>query len=314
MSPIPVPNLLNKQLTKHQDVSHSFLEEITAHSTNKKFEEKPFNEGNGNVSKQPYKRTNRVLVQKVDEIPIGMETDDYIIDSKKIVCFNGIDHFLCTMYPSPITIDDNKYLSVEHYYQACKLFCLAGPQYAAQLANIVVPMTVKMTTKRILRELKISNSRVEEWKCSDGFYMLQHANYFKFTQNFDLALKLIETGDAILAQSFEADKFYACGLDKEGVKQWATQNEGKLIRIPRELTLANAKYIPMFGNGRNVIGAMFMKIRKDLAGSERIGKYERASVQPSLMDSSCMMDSLSISLDNLLSKKGGSEEEKKDRF
>lgn len=38
-----------------------------------------------------------LIVQEVVELPIGMATDDYIIDSKNIVCFSGKDNFLSNL-------------------------------------------------------------------------------------------------------------------------------------------------------------------------------------------------------------------------
>lgn len=42
---------------------------------------------------------------------------------------------------------------------------------------------------------------------------------------------LIETGEAILVHSYDRDNFYAAGLDQAGVKNWATENEGKTIKV-----------------------------------------------------------------------------------
>uniref|UniRef100_A0A915DB87 Uncharacterized protein n=1 Tax=Ditylenchus dipsaci TaxID=166011 RepID=A0A915DB87_9BILA len=70
--------------------------------------------------------------------------------------------------------------------------------------------------------------------------------------------------DAILAQSYDRDTFYACGADKEAVMKWAVENDGQVIKIPSELSLDNMKYVPLVGQGRNVLGVICMKIRKQI--------------------------------------------------
>lgn len=209
---------------------------------------------------------------EVVEMPSTFATDEYIVDSNKVICFNGSEHFLSALYSSPLMIDQHEYGSVEHYYQACKLFTLTGPQYAMQLRNIKEPLKVKVKAKNILRELNISNKSVEEWKRTHGFIMLYHANVYKFVQNKELQKKLTDTGDALLVHSYDRDTYYACGLNAEDVKKWATENEGKVLKVPSDYTVDNAKYVPLVGKGKNLLGFMHMKLRNDIIKLENHNK------------------------------------------
>ena len=227
---------------------------------------------------------------EVIEAPLDLSTDDYIIDSKNIVCFNGTEHFLSGFYSSPIKIDDHEYKSVEHYYQACKLYSLAGSQHALQLRNINEATKVKAVAKRILLSLNITKESIDQWKSTHGFIMLHHAMVHKYVQNIELREKLLATDDAILAHSYDRDSFYACGMKKEDLEKWAKENEGKVVKIPSELSFENVKYIPLIGKGKNIEGAMAMKIRKQMAALAR--ENREISVDPFLPS---ILNSLSIS-------------------
>lgn len=107
------------------------------------------------------------------------------------------------VFQSEIQIDDHKYKSVEHYYQACKLYSLAGSEYALKLRNIKQATKVKATAKRILLSLGISTHSIEQWKATNGFIMLHHAMVHKYVQNVQLREKLLATDDAILAHAYD---------------------------------------------------------------------------------------------------------------
>ncbi|KAI1716445.1 hypothetical protein DdX_07500 [Ditylenchus destructor] len=216
-------------------------------------------------TKKQFPRVSKPLPDAdVTEPPVSLPTDNYVVDSSKIVCFNGSEHFLSALYAAPLLIDQHEYDSVEHYYQACKLFTLTGPQYAMQLRNIKEPLKVKVKARNILRALNISNKSIEEWKRTHGFIMLYHANVYKFVQNQELQKKLTGTGDSLLVHSYDRDTYYACGLNQENVKNWATENEGKILKVPSDFTVDNAKYVPLVGKGKNLLGFMHMKIRNDI--------------------------------------------------
>jgi predicted NAD-dependent protein-ADP-ribosyltransferase YbiA (DUF1768 family) len=253
--------------TPKKVVDEDFTSDLADDSRFYKSFEKISPSNNDQIAKNQQKRKMDQMVlqqQEVLEAPLGMGTDDYVIDPKNIVCFNGKAHFLSCLYPAALEIDGNSYPSVEHYYQACKVFSLAGPQYALILHKIKDTGAVKVKAKNVLRQLRIKDDAINQWKKTHGFVVLYHAIVYKFLQNLDIRQKLIDTNDAILAHTYNRENFYACGLDDAGFEKWAKENEGKVLKIPSEFVLDNVGYVPLFGNGKNIIGAMCMKVRKQI--------------------------------------------------
>jgi len=77
------------------------------------------------------------------------------VSPENMLCYYGAVHFLSTMHICPLQIDGNIYASVEHYYQAAKLFALCGPHEAAMVATIKMPADLK----RRVRQMLISRRR-----------------------------------------------------------------------------------------------------------------------------------------------------------
>lgn len=59
-----------------------------------------------------------------------------------------------------LTVEGHEYPSVEHYYQACKLYTLGGAQLAAQIRRISDAGQVKVFAKRLLRKAGVSPEKV----------------------------------------------------------------------------------------------------------------------------------------------------------
>lgn len=64
-----------------------------------------------------------------------------------------------------------------------------------------------------------------------GPVLLHHAIVHKFVQNADMRAKLLETGDAILAHTYERDNIFATGCDREKIIEWAKNNNGQIIKV-----------------------------------------------------------------------------------
>ncbi|EJD74204.1 hypothetical protein, variant [Loa loa] len=181
----------------------------------------------------------------VEDVPIDVDTDDYKVDADDVICFSGRQHFLSNLYPVTLTVDGHDYPSVEHYYQACKLYTLGGARLAAQLRNIPDAGLVKAHTKKLLRSANVSLEKVEEWKRTQGPVLLHHAIVHKFVQNPELRAKLLETGDALLAHTYERDNIFATGCDKEKMLEWAKNNNGQIIKNTGNFSVTlhkNGKY------------------------------------------------------------------------
>ena len=57
-------------------------------------------------------------------------------------------------------MEGHRYSSLEHYYQACKLYTLAGSQYAEQLRQIDDGGRVKIQAKKLLRMANVPSDKV----------------------------------------------------------------------------------------------------------------------------------------------------------
>ncbi|VDM95506.1 unnamed protein product [Thelazia callipaeda] len=216
----------------------------------------------------------------VEDVPIDIDTDDYKVDADDVICFSGRQHFLSNLYPRvrcslvplydntvwqvTLTVDGHDYPSVEHYYQACKLYTLGGARLATQLRYITDAGQVKIHTKKLLRAANVSLEKIEEWKRTQGPVLLHHAIVHKFVQNPELRAKLIESGGALLAHTYERDNIFATGCDREKMMEWATNNNGQIIKIPTKIDNGTLVYIPLVGEGKNVLGFINMKVRQQL--------------------------------------------------
>jgi predicted NAD-dependent protein-ADP-ribosyltransferase YbiA (DUF1768 family) len=49
---------------------------------------------------------------------------------------------------------------VEHYYQACKLFSLVGPEQAQLLRHVQNPLKAKIKAKEVLQAYRVPNYQV----------------------------------------------------------------------------------------------------------------------------------------------------------
>ncbi|VDN31451.1 unnamed protein product [Gongylonema pulchrum] len=207
----------------------------------------------------------------VEDVPIDVDTDDYKVDADQVICFSGRQHFLSNLYPVTLTVDGHEYPSVEHYYQACKLYTLGGARLAAQLRIITDAGQVKVYTKKLLRSANVPLEQVEQWKRTQGPVLLHHAIVHKFVQNADLRTKLLETGNALLAHTYERDNIFATGCDKDKMMEKIPnrivrldtsqgRNFCRLLQIPTKIDTGTLVYIPLVGEGKNILGCINMKV------------------------------------------------------
>lgn len=237
--------------------------------------------------------TPQVVVKPDDNIP----TYDFIISPDNIYCFSGNNNFMGAHYPCSLLIDGYEYKSVEHYYQACKLFSLAGSVHALELRNIENPLKVKTKAKAILQNLKIGRDTIEEWKQTQGYLIYKHATIHKFIQNEDLRKMLLETGDKILAHAYDRDSLFACGMDEAQLKTWAKEKNGTMIQYPQINGHEDIKFLPLTGKGKNVFGMTCMQIRKqirDMLERNTSGDGRKLKVENFLPNLSVAMSTMSL--------------------
>uniref|UniRef100_A0A915PGE3 NADAR domain-containing protein n=1 Tax=Setaria digitata TaxID=48799 RepID=A0A915PGE3_9BILA len=200
---------------------------------------------------------------------------------------------VCSANEVTLTVDGHDYPSVEHYYQACKLYTLGGARLAAQLRHIPDAGQVKTYTKKLLRSASVSLDKVEEWKRTQGPVLLHHAIVHKFVQNPELRVKLLETGAALLAHTYERDNIFATGCDKEKMIEWAKNNNGQIIKIPTKIDNGTLVYIPLVGEGKNILGFINMKVRQQLLQFKAT-----QATQPPLTDPIMMVAMQTLKLDS----------------
>uniref|UniRef100_A0A8R1EKF8 PI-PLC Y-box domain-containing protein n=2 Tax=Caenorhabditis japonica TaxID=281687 RepID=A0A8R1EKF8_CAEJA len=83
-------------------------------------------------------------------IPSDLKTRELSISPENVLFFSGPGNYLSALYPSKLVVDGNEYNSVEHYYQACKLYTLINKEAAAELKAAATPIEVKKATKGYL--------------------------------------------------------------------------------------------------------------------------------------------------------------------
>lgn len=228
----------------------------------------------------------------VEDVPIEVDTDDYEVCAEKLVCFSGRLHYLSNLYPINLNVEGHEYPSVEHYYQACKVYTLCGARIAAQLRQIMDPGQVKVYAKKLLRSANVSVEKIEEWKRTQGPILLHHAIVHKYVQNPDLRMKLLETGSGILAHTYERDNIFATGCDREKMMEWAKNHEGQIIKIPTKIDNTMFVYIPLVGEGKNILGCINMKVR------EQLRHFQQSQPSAAMQDPIMMVAMQTLKLNN----------------
>jgi len=191
-----------------------------------------------------------------------VETKPVVIKKDEVITFFGREHFLSNFYASPFTINGHQYPTVEHYYEACKVYALVGAEWARNLKAVPDPGAAKTSSKRMLNHLP--RGAVDKWRMSDGILVMKVAMTEKFRQNADLAKKLLETGDQVLIQVNRSDPLWAVAMNDEDFKKWLEENDGKSFDIPVDVNGDIVGNFPKIGNGRNLQGFVIMSVRNQL--------------------------------------------------
>ncbi|HSH24694.1 MAG TPA: NADAR family protein [Massilibacterium sp.] len=135
--------------------------------------------------------------------------------------------FLSNFYISPFTLDNYMWDSVEHYYQANKF---EDRQLQSMIRNQVKP---KLAAKMGRRKDLPMRENWEEIKEEVMF----NALYAKFSQNYALRERLLDTGDAFLIEDSPFDYYWGWGKT---------------------------------GKGKNRLGHLLMEVRKKLSDEDFI--------------------------------------------
>lgn len=119
-----------------------------------------------------------------------------------------------------ITIDGEVWKTVEHYYQAMKVYTW-DPRLWDKIKNCSSPVEAKKLGRTMGPDMTSWNStRVE---------VMRNALREKFTQRPELRAKLLATGDSLIEEDAPWDSFWGTGKDGKGKNMM-----GKLLMQLRE--------------------------------------------------------------------------------
>jgi ribA/ribD-fused uncharacterized protein len=140
-----------------------------------------------------------------------------------ITDFRGKHDFLSNFYPSPVTLDDVEYPTVEHAFQAAKT-----PDFAQRRAIRQLDSPGK--AKRAGRKIK----RREDW-FDVSLQIMESLIHQKFTRYPELGEELLATGDVVLIEGNNwDDKFYGCVWNTK-TSEWEGENHlGKILMKTRQ--------------------------------------------------------------------------------
>lgn len=133
--------------------------------------------------------------------------------------------FLSHFYASPIDVDGELWMTVEHYYQAQKSYDDAyreairsaqSAEFAKQLA--AVPDAPSKISKRSWFRQHECEPR-QDWN-DVKLDAMRRGDFAKFSQHKVLMKLLLATGDAELIEDSESEPFWGVGLDGQGLN-WA---------------------------------------------------------------------------------------------
>ena len=133
--------------------------------------------------------------------------------------------FLSHFWPAQFVLDGETWPTAEHFYQAQKSFDLA---YRDAIRAARSPGKVKRLAANPLTPRRVSHSSWfrkngavprEDWD-EAKLDIMRRADTAKFSQNADLALLLLATGDAELIEDSTSDAFWGVGRDGAGLN-WA---------------------------------------------------------------------------------------------
>jgi ribA/ribD-fused uncharacterized protein len=199
------------------------------------------------------------VTEKSDTREIAMR--EITMDSDNVHCFYGRKNYLSSFFEAPMLIAGHMYPTVEHYYEACKVYALAGPYQAVYLKNATDPGEVKALSKRILGAQGKGKRDTERWKRRDGLLVIRVGLMEKFRQNPKLRAQLFKTGDSLLVQCNQYDTLWSAGLAFPEFKEWLATHKGEELRVPALVNSFTIKHVPDIAKGKNLLGFMLMYVR-----------------------------------------------------
>lgn len=141
--------------------------------------------------------------------------------------------FLDNQSEYPIQINDKKYLTIEHYFQAMKAEKFNDNEILEKIMNTPSAKAVKALGKKVKNFIK------EVWDSERLDIMIKGVRA-KFVQHPELQKKLLETGTKQIGEADARDSFWGIGTSSsteisKDPSKWKGQNQlGKILMILRD--------------------------------------------------------------------------------
>ncbi len=164
-----------------------------------------------------------------------------IVKDEPMVLFckkNGLHGYLSNWYASPFNVGDREYHTVEHYMMFFKASYMGDMEIAELVLKTISPAEVKKLGR------KVKNYDDKLW-AEKRFDVVYDGNLAKFRKYPALAMKLLNTGNAIIAEAADYDKIFGIGLSAsdpraKDPKTWLGQNLlGQILMKVRDTLRAN---------------------------------------------------------------------------
>lgn len=136
-----------------------------------------------------------------------------IKDVKGGLAYRGEDTFLSNFHHAEFSLDEHNFVTVEQYYQYKKCLTLGHINMAAKILRTARPLQAKSLGD------KFDDTDSDDWMEERAQCML-NATVAKFTQNPELAKKLLNTGDQGLYEA-TTDRYFGAGIGL-GSQLWIT--------------------------------------------------------------------------------------------
>jgi ribA/ribD-fused uncharacterized protein len=123
-------------------------------------------------------------------------------------------HVMSQFYPVSF-VDENgvRYCTAEQYMMSHKA------AFARDHAAVAAILATKDPKKQKALGRRVRNLDISTWHKTESWKVVVRGNWYKFSQNADLATRLLSTGDDPIVEATENDKRWGNGLSKAATAQ-----------------------------------------------------------------------------------------------